>query len=167
MKLTYLFSFLLFILFSVNAQAQFDPERFSEIKIKKKTATSLNKEAGEAAAYLLTTPAKPVRDDRLIATGFLIKWMDKHPNIDFTLGDFYAKATKNNGPLNPIFAACLAQVKLENLGTTLDEETIDLKTAEKLCAYAKDRKNKVYVNRYLKGMIKSHDKGELLDYIKQ
>lgn len=158
----------LFVLFSglITLHAQLRP---SYQKIKLQTAEDFTNEANsaalEAAHYILSTRINDNDSERLLASAYLIKWMQGTPDYTFELHSTVLKSTHGQSGLLIVYMAALTKVVLDNSIESSSKEEINLQTARLLIHYAQNKKNKAKVNRDFKKMMAAEKENKLLEYL--
>lgn len=158
----------LFVLFLglITLHAQLQP---NYQKIKLKTAEDFTNEANdaalEAANYILSTPINENDTERLLASAYLIKWMQGTPDYTFELHSTVLKSTHKQSGLLIVYMAALAKVVLDTSIESSSKEDINLQSARLLIHYAQNKKNKVKVNADFKKMMAAEKENNLLEYL--
>ena len=107
------------------------------------------------ANYLFDTPADENGLNRLLATQFILKWMEGTPDYTFDLTSEMADFTKGNDDLFGMLLAGMSKVVLENKGTTLTTDEIFSQTKDLLVAYCANPDNKMKPSKKIKKILKS------------
>ncbi|WP_395046340.1 hypothetical protein [Flavobacterium sp.] len=106
----------------------------------------------ECANYLFSHPIKENELNRLIATQFIMRWMEgcKHT---FTIDNKMTDLVSDNKDLFGLYLAGMSKVVIESGATELSATEVHDKTAALLVAYCKNESNGVKPTKGLKKLM--------------
>lgn len=161
------FVFISILFFSTSAGFSQILPKFEKIPLENKE--DFNSEANDAALaaanYLLNTPIEKESFARLRCQKYLMEWMSGSPDYSFVIDEVAMKISGKNSDLLLVFLACMTKFVLENEEDSKDQDLIKLNSVKTFIAYAKDKDNKVKVNKEVKKMMAAEERGELKEYL--
>lgn len=115
----------------------------------------------QTANYLLATPFKSEKPDRLKSIQFLIGWMTGTPDYSFTLDETTSKIFKGNDDILGIYLAALAKYALENKDSAKDAKHLKLNAVILLLNYCENKNNNMRMTKQLKKLSEARASGKL------
>ena len=105
------------------------------------------------ADYLFSTPVSKDNLDRIVATQFVLKWMEG-TDYTFSIDSKMTDLTDGNNELFGMYLAGMSKVVLENKGTTLSDDEIHTQVTKMLIDYCKDESHKCKPTKKMKKEMK-------------
>lgn len=149
----FFYALVFFTLFSVGAEAQNFLDLAGYSFSSKESYVKAEPQVLEAATYLYTTPIASDNLNRLIASQFILKWMEGTEytfNVDSKMTDL----TEGSTDLFGMYLAGMAKVVLENKETPLADAVIHEQVTQMLVDYCKDPAHHAKPNKKLKKLMK-------------
>jgi hypothetical protein len=109
----------------------------------------------ECANYLFENPNDENELNRLIATQYIMNWMNGTPDYTFEIGDDAMSLTKGKQELLGLYLAAMTKVVLDNPEEELSNKEIHNQSQEILVKYCSDENNNIKPSKKIKKIIKS------------
>ena len=105
--------------------------------------------------YMFNNPVDANKQNRLIATQFIMKWMEGTSDYTFEIGPNVMELTDENSDLFALYLAAMTKVVLENKGDKLSNDQIYAASEALLVAYCENSDNNLKPSKKIKKIIKS------------
>lgn len=125
-----------------------------EFKTEESYTTEMDKVL-ECANYLFENPNDENELNRLIATQYIMNWMNGTPDYTFEIGDDAMSLTKGKQELLGLYLAAMTKVVLDNPEEELSNKEIHNQSQEILVKYCYDENNNIKPSKKIKKIIKS------------
>ena len=109
----------------------------------------------KCANYLFSNPSDYEVKNRLIATQFILKWMEGTSDYTFEIGTEAIELTDENEDLFGLYLVAMTKVVLESKEKNLSGERVYSEAGKILADYCSDSKNKMKPSKKIKKIIKS------------
>ena len=113
------------------------------------------KQVISCADYLLSTPSDTNKVNRLIATQYILKWMEGTPDYTFEITSEAVELTKGNEELLGLYFASMSKVVLEHKEGKLTSNKVYERAKDLVVAYCAKKSNKMKPSKKIKKIIKS------------
>ena len=109
----------------------------------------------KCANYLFENPNDENGMNRIIATQYIMKWMNGTPDYTFELGDDAMSLIKGKEEYIGLYLAAMAKVVLDNPDKELTNKEIYNQSEEIMVKYCSDESNNIKPSKKIKKIIKS------------
>ena len=158
---------LLLVAFPVYAATSQDFSGLREISFTTaEECRAYDGKALECSQYILNTPFDENDRNRLLATQFVLSWMEATADFKFSIGTSIIDLTGTNAHMFGLAMAAMTKFSLENKEKAKDEKAVTLNSVKMVLEYCKKSENNLKPNKELKRAIKADEEGKLLEYLK-
>ncbi len=156
-------TFVLFIILvsyqCINAQFLY----LNDVELEgKEDFEEFSETVSDCCNYLLLTPYDKKDEQRIVATSFVKKWVIKHPDVEFVVGQKVMDLTEEKEELIDIYLVCVAK----NLTNTEIHIENNVKLEElallSFIEYCGKPMNKMKLTKEIKNLIELNNNGDLV-----
>ena len=116
--------------------------------------------------YILSTPIDTKNQNRILATIFVRKWLDKTPNYIFHVDKDVAKILDKEGNVLDVFIAAMTKFAIENPEQGNDPQAVTLYAWNTTLDYIANKANNIKQTGEMKKMIKAKNNDTLNSLLK-
>ncbi len=150
---------------SILLWAQNEPQVNNHFIYDGEQIIQMEKQVLESCDFLLNTPVNKKDENRIIASQFMIKWMENTPDYSFSIDENVYKLIKGSTVMLNVYLASLVKATLDNVNPYENEKEVILNCINTFLDYCSAPKNKLKLNKGIKKMLEARDSGTLTDYL--
>ncbi len=150
---------------SILLWAQNEPQVNNHFIYDGEQIIQMEKQVLESCDFLLNTPVNKKDENRIIASQFMIKWMENTPDYSFSIDENVYKLIKGSTVMLNVYLASLVKATLDNVNPYENEKEVILNCINTFLDYCSAPKNKLKLNKGIRKMLEARDSGTLTDYL--